>query len=119
MRQETECLGSCVTMSAFRPGLHFWSRGWVSVVRIEARLRAGRNGVRIPVGEEDFFPIQTRPLSLHSIGYRASFQEVKRPVREDHSSVEVETEWSYTSNYPLRFHDKHKTILPLHFRSKP
>jgi hypothetical protein len=95
------------------------------------RLRAGRSGVRIPVGVIDLSlrNVQTgsrSPPSPHSIEHRGSFQGLSQVEREVNdsltSSAEVKNEWSYTSTSPYSFVAwtltpylrtvQHKYILP-------
>ena len=56
------------------------------------------------------------PPSLHFNGYRGSISDVKRSERDvdqsRQSSVEVESEWSYTSTPLLCFHCRYGTTLP-------
>jgi hypothetical protein len=78
-------------------------------------LRAGRSGVRNPVGTRRFSPLHSvetgsgAHLALHSIGTGALAPGVKQSRREiDHSPpscAEVKNEWCYTFPAPLCFHD--------------
>ena len=73
------------------------------VVGIATTLRAGRFGVRIPVGERFFAAVQTGPgahSALYTMG-TGSFPGVKRPGRgidhQPHLSPVLKKEYSHTS----------------------